>query len=424
VKQYTIESVLLHNGLGKENKMTKDEQHVDEEFVRLALEINEHLPGYVDSYFGSQKWLHEAKQAGKLPLHELTDRADQLATDISQTDGLDAQRWDFLARQVTAMQMSLRLLSGEKVSLIEEVRALYDVEPSWKDELSFEEAQKELDDTLPAGNLLNDRMQAWKRSLEISIEQVKELLPFIIKRLRDMTHSKFSLPEGETFALEFVSNQPWGAYNWYLGEYKSRIDFNTDLPTKVNILAGLIAHEGYPGHHTELSIKEAKLIRQMKYQEHTLTLINSPSCVISEGIATTALETILTDDELEGWYREEILPRAGLNHIDPKMLMKISRAARKIDGVTGNAAFMLHDQGKSETDISRYLQEYGMNTEEEAEHFIKFISNPLYRSYIFTYHVGYELLEELFSHGNRDTYFKRILEEPVTPSQIRGWIRN
>lgn len=50
--------------------MTKDEQHVDEEFVRLALEINEHLPGYVDSYFGSQKWLQEAKQAGKLPLHD------------------------------------------------------------------------------------------------------------------------------------------------------------------------------------------------------------------------------------------------------------------------------------------------------------------------------------------------------------------
>jgi len=285
-------------------------------------------------------------------------------------------------------------------------------------------AQKELGDTLPAGNSLNERMQAWNRSLEISVEQVKELLPFIIKRLRDMTHSKFSLPEGESFALEFVSNQPWGAYNWYLGGYKSRIDFNTDLPTKVNVLAGLIAHEGYPGHHTELSIKESNLIRQKNYREHTLTLINSPSCVISEGIATTALETILTDDELEDWYREEILPHAGLSHIDPKMLMKISRAARKMDGLTGNAAFLLHDQGKNETDISLYLQEYGMNTEEEAEHSIKFISNPLYRSYIFTYHVGYELLEELFSHGNRDTYFKQILEEPVTPSQIRGWIRN
>jgi hypothetical protein len=33
-------------------------------------------------------------------------------------------------------------------------------------------------------------------------------------------------------------------------------------------------------------------------------------------------------------------------------------------------------------------------------------------------------LEELFSIADRDTYFARLLEEPVTPSQIRGWIKH
>jgi len=32
--------------------------------------------------------------------------------------------------------------------------------------------------------------------------------------------------------------------------------------------------------------------------------------------------------------------------------------------------------------------------------------------------------EELFRHGNRDHYFKRLIEEPVTPSQIRQWIKS
>jgi hypothetical protein len=409
--------------MGKESGVTKNNQSVGEEFAKLALAIDEHLPGFVDSYFGPDEWKQETNQAGKLPLPNLIERADRLSTDISQSEDLDGQRKDFLVRQVTAMRMSLRSLSGEKVSLMEEAQALYDIQPAWKDESNFEEAHKALDALLPPGNSLQERMRDWSRSLEISVEKVQELLPFIIERLQHLTNQKFNLPEGESFTLEFVSNQAWQAYNWYLGGYKSRIDFNTDLPPKVDGLAGLIAHEGYPGHHTELSIKEAKLIKQMKYYEHTLTLINSPSSVVSEGIATSALKTILTDDELEEWYRKEILPRAGMTHIDSKRLMEINQAGRKMSGLAGNAAFMLHDQGKSEGEISLYLQKYGLYTEKEAQQTIRFISNPLDRLYIFTYHIGYDLLEELFSHGDRDTHFKRLLEEPVTPHQIREWIK-
>ncbi|HET9905834.1 MAG TPA: hypothetical protein VFQ23_04320 [Anaerolineales bacterium] len=395
-----------------------------EEFARLALAIDQHLPGYVDSYFGPNEWMAGAKQEGKLPLSDLTKRVNQLATDISQVDDLDAQRRDFLARHVNAMQMSLRLLDGEKISLSEEVRALYDVQPAWKDELIFVEAHQELDLLLPPGNSLPERMQDWNRSLEIPVEKVKELLPVIVQRLQQLAHQKFNLPEAESFMVEFVSNQPWGAYNWYLGKYKSRIDFNTDLPAKVDRLADLMAHEGYPGHHTELSIKETKLIEQKNYYEHTLTLINSPSCVVSEAIATTALETILTKAELEDWYREEILPLAGLASIDAKRLMEVNAAKVKMSGLAGNAAFMLHDQHTDASEISLYIQKYGLNTETEAGQRIKFISHPLYRSYIFTYHIGYDLLKELFLNVDRETYFKRLLEEPVTPHQIREWIKN
>lgn len=404
--------------------MPKDHQQLDEEFVKLALAINEHLPGYVDSYFGPGEWTQAAKQAGRLPLLDLIHRAGQLAFSIDQAHGFDAQRRDFLVHQIRAMQMSLRLLTGERVSLTEEVQVLYDVQPKWKDESIFVEAQKVLDQLLPSGGPLKERFERWNKSLEIPIGKVRELLPFITKRLRELAREKFSLPEDESFTVEFVSNQPWGAYNWYLGDYKSRIDINTDLPIRVNRLAGLIAHEGYPGHHTELSIKESKLIRQKNYREHILTLINTPSCVISEGIATTALKTVLPDSDLEGWYREEILPHADVTQIDPNMMIEIGRAAQKMFGVWSNAAFMLHDQNKSTNEISLYAQKYGLSTEREADQRIKFISNPLYRSYIFTYSVGHDLFEELFSHGDRDKNFARLLDEPITPSQIRQWIHN
>ncbi len=243
------------------------------------------------------------------------------------------------------------------------------------------------------------------------------------ERLRKLAHQKFNLPAEESFTMDFVSNQPWGAYNNYLGNYRSLIQINTDQPIIVPDIPALIAHEGYPGHHTELSLKEEKLIRGRNYVEHVLTLINSPSCVIAEGIATSALDVILTDAELEDWYREELLPCAGLKDIDPKSIFARSAAMEKLRGLAGNAAFLLHDQNASPDEVSAYLQKYGLNTEKQAGQTIAFISNPLYRSYIFTYFVGYDLLKQLFAKVDRDVYFKRLLEEPVTPSQIRKWIK-
>jgi hypothetical protein len=403
--------------------MGRESQSISEEFVRLALAINEHLPGYIDSYFGPNEWAEQAQQVGKLPLSELTQRAGQLGASVSQAKEWDAQRKDFLTHQISAMQMSLRLLAGENVSLAEEAQALYDIQPVWTDETYFVEYQKWLDDTLPKGGSLKERLENWKGALEIPIEKARELLPFITDTLRELTHRKFNLPQDESFLVEFVTNVPWMAYNRYLGQYKSRIEINNGIPMYINGLVVTIAHEGYPGHHTELAMKEAKLVRQKGYQEHLLTLINSPWAVIAEGIATSALETVLTGLDLEDWYREEILPRAGLPHMDAKIMIGIGRAERKTRNLWGNAAFMLHDQKKSTAEIISYLQKYEMSTEQEANRAIQFMSGPLDRSYIFTYTAGYDLLEKLFSIAGRDKYFTRLLEEPVTPSQIREWIK-
>ena len=402
--------------------MIDSDQEWGERFVRLALAIDEHLPGYIDAYFGPEEWKVQAKQTGKVPLLDLTDQTQMLATDISKADSLSAQRREYLARHVIAMQMSLRLLQGEKVSLADEVEAIYGVRPGWKDESDFEEAHRLLDEVLPPGSSIKERMLEWERSLELPVEKVRDLLPLIINRLRTITGQKLNLPENETFTVEFVSNQPWTAYNWYLGNYRSRIDINTDLPIRVSFLPGLMAHEGYPGHHTDLAIKEKLLVQELKYHEFTVNLINAPSALMAEGIATTARKAILTDDELEEWFREELLPAAGMAHVDPKRILAIGKAGRKMNGVDGNAAFMLHDQHKSEEEISQYLQKYDFSTEQEAKQTIDFISNPLYRSYIFTYYVGYDLLEELFKHVDRDRYFKRMIEEPVTPGLVRQWI--
>ncbi|MBV6451488.1 MAG: hypothetical protein MHPDNHAH_02230 [Anaerolineales bacterium] len=402
--------------------MNNDHERLDEKYVRLALAINEHQPGYVDSYFGPGEWEQQASQDGKIPLPELNSRVDQLANDLSRATDWDAQRKDFLERQISAMKMSLRLLADETVPFVEEARGLYDIQPTWKDEADFMEFQKWLDESLPKGGTLNERFENWQKSLEISVDKAKELLPFITDTLRELAHKKFDLPEEESFNVEFVHDQPWMAYNQYLGEYKSQIEINADLPMQIDSLMITIAHEGYPGHHTELAIKDAKLIRQKGWREHFVTLLNSPWGVIAEGIATTALETLLTDQELEDFYREELLPRAKMKQVNVRTMLEINRAEWRIRELWGNAAFLLHDQKKSADEIVSYLKKYALSSEEEARRTIEFISGPLDRTYIFTYTAGYKLLKELFSRADRNKYFARLLSEPVTPNQIRTWI--
>ena len=159
------------------------------------------------------------------------------------------------------MQTSLRALRGEPLSLTEEAEGLYDIHPAWTDEAIFDEAHRELDDLLPPGGSLAERMIARRTALEIPVEQVKSLLGEITAALRQRTMARFPLPEDEAFEVHFVKDQPWSGYNWYLGGCRSRIDINTDLPLRIAHLTGLLAHEGYPGHHTELANKEMRLVR-------------------------------------------------------------------------------------------------------------------------------------------------------------------
>lgn len=403
--------------------MTKTTQDLGRTCVELALAIEQHIPGYVDAYYGPPQWRDQSENTGPRPFAELVREAEELLTAIQADSEMDPQRRDYLAREVRAMQTSLRIQQGEQLGLVDEVISLYDIIPEWVDEGVFEEAHKALDQFLPPGDTLTERMTIRKKKTEVPTHQLLTLSSEITAEFRQYTRARFPLPADESFELQLVNDQPWGAYNWYLGNCYSRIDINTDLPLHITDLADLIAHEGYPGHHTELSMKETRLVREIGWIEHSVALINSPSCVVSEGIATRALSVLFTDDELIDWHAEELFPRSGFSHLDAQHEHIINTAGRKLAGVAGNAAFLLHDQGASEDEVTTYIKQYRLYSEEEARKAVSFIKTPLFRSYIFTYRYGGEMLDALFD-AKRDRYywFNRLISEPVTPSQIRTWI--
>ena len=128
------------------------------------------------------------------------------------------------------------------------------------------------------------RFDAWDASLEIPEDRRPAVMDWLLERFQARSAELFGLPPGERLRVVFVRNQPWSAYNWYDGGLRSRIDVNTDLPAHCRGFAHTVAHEAYPGHHLEHAWKEADLVERGRVECSAL-LINTPECLISEGLA-------------------------------------------------------------------------------------------------------------------------------------------
>ena len=384
-------------------------------YLRLAFQIDQIVPGFIDAYFGPPEWREQDVADGAIPPGDLRLNAESLLRDVASIP--DELRREWLTKQITAMIAVLRRVQGETLPFDEELRLVYDIQPQWTDECEFEEALRIIGDLLPGAEPLAERLDKWDAQFDVPKDKLLPLFAACRDEAQRRTKRLFVLPEGEEIVLQIVENQPWGAYNWYLGDYRSRVDINTDLPVRANGMLGLMAHEGYPGHHTEHAIKEKLLYRDRGRAEACVQLINAPECVISEGIADLGWEIIFTEDELQSWLRDEFYPRAGIT-ADVSRDRALANARRKLRALSGNAAFLLHRDGADEETVVQYIQRFGARTEKQARQSFRFISNPLFRSYVFNYHYGRELLHRHVSGGDRIARFGRLLQVPMTPSNL------
>ncbi|HSJ58639.1 MAG TPA: hypothetical protein VLC95_15760 [Anaerolineae bacterium] len=390
-------------------------------YLRLALGIERHFEGFVDAYFGPAELRREVDKGEPRALEALVEDGEALLRQVA--GGVtDAQRRDFLERQVGAMAAVAGSLAGERLDFMEEVRHYFDIIPEMVDEAVFEAAHAELDALVPGDGALVERMAAWRKGLELAEERVMPVFERARDETRRRTLALFDLPEGEELTLELVKNQPWSAYNWYLGDYRSRIEVNTDLPVRVDSAVPLMAHEAYAGHHTEHAIKEQRLYRDEGRGEHGVQLLLAPECVLSEGIADSARQMVLPDDELEAFLHDELYPLAGLPASEVARQVAIHRASEGLRGVSGNAALLLHRDGWSAEDVQAYLEKWALRTPQEAAKSLSFVQNPLFRSYVFNYALGKELIAPLLEGADAVENFRRLLSEPFTPSQVRAWV--
>lgn len=392
-------------------------------YARLAFGIEKHVPGFIDAWLGSEVE-RAALDPSVAPAPEslVRDAADLLES----VKALDAPllRKAYLTKQVEAMLTNARRLTGEELPYRDEVRLLFDIEPAATPEVTFDAAIAELDTLLPGDGSVQERMAAWRERYVIAPDVARRLVDVILPELRKRTRAIVDLPDEESIEIRMVQDQPWSGYNWYLGDAHSRVDLNTDLPIHAFRLTELLAHEGYPGHHTEHLLKE-RLYTIDGLGEHALQLINTPECLVSEGIATVAESMLFTPEALAEFRRDRVYAAAGIVG-DPEREIAIAAARRALAAAPSNAALLLHDEGQTAEDVVAYLRRYGLSTEAEARQRLRFIANPLWRAYIFTYDVGYDLVTRWLagtSDVERKRRFRALLTEQVYPSFIANEVQ-
>ena len=390
------------------------------DYLMLGLRFDRVEDGYVDSFTGDPELRRIVADEPSPEPADLTRQAERLLAELEAGVDLEASRAEFIGAHLRALACAGRKFSGQDVGFVDEVEAYFDVRIAKGDPEQYRQAHAKLDDALGGTGSLAERMVAYRSGEELPPERLEECIHAFSSALRDRVRAEYPLPDAETITYEVVTDKPWSGFNYYLGNYTSTVAVNADLKQQMSNLPRLVAHESYPGHHTEHCRKEAGLVEGKGQAEQTIFLVNTPQCLMAEGLADLALYAAIGPDW--GAWAGEIYADLGLA-FDGDRAQAVSEAAATLADVRQDAALMLHDEHRDVDDVVEFLKRWLLVNDERARQMLRFLSSPLWRAYTSTYVEGYRLLrgwlEARPTEVSLADRFGRLLDEPLIPSSLR-----
>ncbi|HNP12133.1 MAG TPA: DUF885 domain-containing protein [Mycobacterium sp.] len=398
------------------------------DYLMLGLRFDRIEEGYVDAFTGDPELRRLVADEPAPEPAQLLRQAERLLAELPQVPrssagpgGFTEQRAAFIGAHLRALACAARKFAGEPVGFVQEVRDYFDVEIARGDPDRYRAAHARLDEVLGGSGPLAERMEAHRSAEEIPPQRLEECIHAFSSALRDRVRASYPLPDNETVVYEVVTDKPWSGFNYYEGDYRSRVAVNADLKQQMSNLPRLVAHESYPGHHTEHCRKEAGLVGGLGQDEQTIFLVNTPQCLMAEGLADLALYAAVGP----GWGRwaAEIYADLGLR-FDGERAEALSEASAALADVRQDAALMLHDEHRDADEVVAFLQRWLLIDDTRARQSLRFLSSPLWRAYTSTYVEGYRLLrgwlDERPAGVGLTERFGRLLDEPLIPSALRA----
>lgn len=407
---------------------------VAEGYVRLALEVGAYSPGYIDAYYGPKEWvvsLDDSVLRRGFPSAALRKKADDLLLQLDAASRKDLApverlRGEFLAKQLAAVRAQVDVLSGKKFSFDQESRLFYDaVEPA-RPQAEFEKARTELESLLPGPGSLSEKLAAFRREFLVPADRAAAVFAAAIAECRRRTLQHIDLPAGERFTAAYVTDKPWGAYNWYKGSAYSLIEVNTDLPMRIDTPLRWAAHEGYPGHHVYNSLLEEKLAKGRGWIEFTVYPLFSPQSLIAEGTANYGIDLLFPGDERLQFETKVLYPLAGLDPEKADRLARVEKLTGRLSLAGNQASRAFLDGAMTREEARRWLEHYGLETPAQAEKSLQFTET--YRSYVINYTLGEEIVRAYIerkagvgaSLERKWQVFYELLTTPRVPSGLQN----
>ncbi len=391
------------------------------DYVVLQLAIGEGEEGYIDAFYGDDTLKARALTlARQSDLPSLRTQVAALAGRVSAAAAQEPRRAAFLQAQLKAADTRLRMRAGERLPFADEAEGLFGVRPELKPLSAYDSVLARVEALVPGTGSLAERVEAYQNRFTIPRERLDTVFRTAIAACRTATVEKIALPPAERFSLEFVTDKSWSGYNYYLGDFRSRIEINTDLPIRLSRAIDLGCHEGYPGHHVHNVLLEERLVKGKGWVEFSVYPLYSPQSLIAEGSSNYGIDLAFPGTRKAAYEAQVLAPMAGLAGQDVGRYNRLLDAMRELSTARNTIAQRLLDGEIDEAEAVRLTQRYQLVSEARARQSVNFTKQ--YRSYVINYNIGREMIardvERFAGEAERWKRMEQLLSEPTLPSNL------
>jgi hypothetical protein len=379
-------------------------------YLEIALRLRRLVPDWVDSYVGPPDLSDAVDRDPPPAAGELGEKVEELRQRVQEEEALvDRRAW--LLAQLQGIATALRWLSDPSVDYSRRFALSHGARLEAAPETRFEAAHALLDGALPGPGDLSTRFQAWEKTQLVTRDRLHEGLELLGREMRRRCHQMFELPEDERVTWEVVAGARWLGHAEYLGERHTRIQINADIPISSLRLLELVCHEAYPGHHTDHVCKDVSLIHGAGRAELSVFVYPSPQALLSEGLASYAVEALLGEEADEAAAR--CLAPAGIAY-DTETGRVVRQADELLLPVRSNIALML-DGGMTSGAAREYARAWMLEDAKHIEQAIDHLEAGSWLPYESCYPVGLELCRSYASAGGQ---FADLLHRQLTPADL------
>ena len=393
------------------------------DFLLLALRINKHKIGYVDFYIGPKK-LRKVVDNEKITAPKKLLADSSALQEKLLVQGYYKTRERYIEKNILAMRTSIEILNGIDIPIQDQFLKFYDIQLQPVNEAELGNLKEEYSKAYRGSGSLEQQMNKLRVLRTIPGAKVFKLFKKALNIVDVRTRELFVdlLPRNESVNINLIKNinkddLKWSYYNWYQGKYRSRIDVNPNFGMYWTTFLPAAAHEGYPGHHTEFSVKEKLLFRDLNQFEHSILLLNSPKLFISESIAELAPNMLYS-------YQEQA--EIGLQNFCPdtskddslEVLVKQNKVKGKLSLLWYNLAYHALIDKWSEEDLIQYATDFEVFNRDTINNQLNKIYNLSHSTTIFSYNLGRNLIINNYGEFPSIKDFRNLLVKPILPSDL------